>query len=1205
MDLLSAILPNIISAILYDSASGIMDIIRSRKSIEKRFNIAFEKAVNDFYTDPQYCGRESMRRKEDYISKLKSQFVSAAQMNKNVQYAKLAQLFEKHVLKDPFLRMWLFWNNLKYTKSKLDDLCIIATETSKSVEEILKASENNSSKLDEILLAVKNKPDNGPVLALIPSIEANIEALNLTDAQTSLNILKESLLKQHPLDNSLLAKVDYLRGLCAKYHSGKECAECLELAYSEMIEGNIYDEDILAGRVLAKISRKDKQGALLAADELSSKSKNNIWSYIPSILFSDEPNEIVKVLEPQTKELVIANLLLIGTRFEIGTFYDIKSFSAEIPESLTLNTLPIWVLYINAYIEKFFKVDGYDLLGSREATPTIKYLFEITGKYLELSAGTSIKHLIPDIEYINAYMGFVVDKDKKWLDKFEKCKCSKENQTTYNLFHAVILNVLERYDDALSALDEGDVQYDSNVADVMRCIISVHSLKEDGAVKAYKHISESGNSLLDIECYYVLVPLINWSKSLGQFVDKIKFENPTTMELFQQVNNCMSGESSDISWFESHIELYKNGDILRIIAIVYSQCGHIKEGIELLKKYRKENKSDLIDLTLFELYESDKGFAKEEYDFLKEMRNADKASLVMLNRLYQFAQECSDYKDALVTINIMRSLLPENKRVYLCYLQVQAQLNNEKAISDEIENIRLTDFDEEDIPNLFNVLIRVHKERLALEILYDSIKKYDSWTLKNLFLGAGFSAPGISEIIRTENTIVESDSYVRIKYDYGDEIYVDISDETSNKDLIGCHLKEKINTIEKGTQVSITILEIRNKYFKLEHDLMRVASTEHPDECAIKVFSADDLFKEGNPLDNLAKMAGLSETDKERMEQSQRDYQAGTTSIITLLNGNSYLADYYNKLFGDFKIYTNPYQLFEHLIKSASIDINTQTFVLDITSLILLFELERALGVKLPFKNKPIVPLGLKEYIKDAAIKESCNIPSFVNSEIYKELNINIGHSPFATRLNEIVAWIEDKCVTEVADQKLGIKSELHDNNFFNVEVESCILLLKSTDRILVSEDWGFMNMMQGIKLISTESLFWAFNDSKKSDVSRFLIKHNFIGCQIEPEFMYEEYIKKSSGTDNCYDECLKTVEKFPVFWMAAIETAHIMINKGYNNAASIISATSLLKSLFENIDYKMGANVLMQMALSHGSKSVLYKCAFDAFKMVHPVILT
>ena len=104
---------------------------------------------------------------------------------------------------------------------------------------------------------------------------------------------------------------------------------------------------------------------------------------------------------------------------------------------------------------------------------------------------------------------------------------------------------------------------------------------------------------------------------------------------------------------------------------------------------------------------------------------------------------------------------------------------------------------------------------------------------------------------------------------------------------------------------------------------------------------------------------------------------------------------------------------------------------------------------------------------------------------------------------------------------------------------------------------------------------------------------------------MYEEYIKKSSGTDNCYDVCLKTVEKFPVFWMAAIETAHIMINKGYNNAASILSATSLLKSLFENIDYKMGANVLMQMALSHGSKSVLYKCAFDAFKMVHPVILT
>lgn len=1198
MELLSAILPNIISAILYDSASGAINLVRSRKSIEKRFNTAFEKAVNDFYADPQYCGWESMRRKEDYITHLKSLFVSPAQITSNVKYPQLAQLFEKHVLRDPYLRVWIIWNNIKYSKSRLDELCAISTNTNEVVQD-------NNRKLNEILAYIGGKSNNGPVRALLPSIEANIEALNLTDAQVNLSKLRESLLKQHPLDNSLLAEVDYLRGICAKYHSSKECAECLELAYSEMIEGNIYDEDILAGRVLAKISRKDKQGALSAADELSSKSKNNVWSYIPSILFSDAPEEKVKALEPQTKDLVVANLLLIGTRFEIGTFYEIKSFSAEIPEKLTLNTLPIWVLYINAYIEKFFKVDGYDLLGSREATPTIKYLFEITGKYLELSAGTSIKHLIPDIEYINAYMGFVVDRDIKWLEKFEKCKCTKENQSTYNLFHAVILNVLERYDDALSALDEGEVQYDSNVADVMRCIISVHSLKEDGAVKAYKHISESGNSLLDIECYYVLVPLINWSKSLGQFVDKMKFDNPTTKELFLQVNNCMSGESSDISWFESHIKLYDKGDILRIIAIVYSQCGHIREGIELLKKYRKDNSSELINLTLFELYENESSYAGEEYDFLKQMRDEGKASIEMLNKLYQFAQECSDFQDALVTINKMRAILPDNKRVYLCYLQVLAQLNNEKAISDEVENIRLTDFDEEAIPNLFNLLIRVHKERLALEILYYSIKKYDTWPLKNIFLTASYSSPGIYGIIRAELTVVESDSYIRVKYDTGEEIYVDLTDESSNRDLIGCHLNEKINTIENGSLMSVTILEIRNKYFKLEHDLMKIVSTEHPDECAIKMFSADDIFKEGNPLDNLAKIAGFGEDEKARMEQNQADYRAGATSIITLLNGSSYLADYYYKIFGDFKIYTNPYQVFEHLISTAAIDIKNQTFILDVTSLLLLFELERGLGIHLPIKNKPIVPQGLREYINDAAVRESCNIPSFVSSEILEDLEINIGHSPFATRLKEIVNWIDKNCEVEVANRKLAIKQDLHKETFFDIEVESCILLLESSDRVLVSEDWGLMNMMHGIKMISTESLFWSQDDSKKSEVTHFLIKHHFIGCQIDSDFMYDEYIKKNMGAANYYDNCLKTIEKFPVFWRTAINTAHIITNKGYNNAASIISATSLLKSLFESIDYKMGTNVLKQMALSHGNKSVLYKCAFDAFKMVHPVILT
>lgn len=1195
MKLLSAITTNIISSILYDSPSAIINWIKRNKSINKRFELAFKKAVCEFYADPDICGIESILKENQYIEHLKSKLISPANFSESVPYKQLASLFEQKVMKDPYLVFWVWWNNIKYTKEKIEQIYGSIIDISNKSDQLIEYEKENSSKLDDIRKMLCKSIDNRPVKILFPFIEQAIEKLDFDNAYKYLDKLRESLIIQYPIDKGLLSKVDYQRGICARFQSNKEYANILSTAYQEMLDSDSYDEDIYAGKILSLIKQNDKDGAIAFAKVLGFKSPQNIWTLIPEVYYSNEVSDRIIHIEQERKNLVLANLYLLGKEFDVSSYYDLNSFTIDIPDNITIDNLPLWILYLNIYIAKYYNIDGYDLTGTREATTTVRQLFEITSKYLELTANTSISHLFPDVRYINSYMGFVIDKNIKWLESFEKCKCSQNSQSNYNLFHAVILNILGRYDDALKALEDGKVHYDTNIAEVMRCIIAIHSKSKAAAIQAYKNLSENGITLQDYESYYILVPLVNWGLSLGEYIDKIPFSNPITKELFQEVNKCVSTKSSDLSWFEKHIDIYQGSDIIRIIAIAYSYCGHTKKGIDLLKQLITNDATPLAYQTLFELYESNADYADEEYGYLKKLRDESKASPEMLNKAYHFATQCSDYQDALVTITKLRNLFPDNKRVYLCYLQTQVQLNNSQVITVELENIRHTEFEEEAIPALFDLLVSVNQCRFALEILYKAVIKYDTRLLNNKLLIASFVVPVVSNIIQTEGNVVESESYIKIKSDIGEEKFIDLSDGTTNKEYLNCHLNETIKLVENGKTRFVTVVEIRNKYFKLVHELMSVVSTQKPKECALKMFSSEDIFKDGNPLENLAKMAGVSEDDKKQRSKNLDDYKQGTTSIVTLLNGYFCLSECYNKLFGDFQIYTYPYQFYEQFFY-YDINLNEYTFVLDVTSLIMFYELHRTLGIKLPFTKKPIVPLGLRTYIEESIVKESSSLPSPIDSDVAEEFEINIGHNPFATKLRSILDWIDFNCIVEIADKKLALGSSLHPNHFFNIEVESCILLMKDMNRILISEDWGLLKMLNHrIKFISVESIFWAFDSSEKNKVSHFLYDHHYVGCQIDSAYLYKQFVNKNNGVNNSFDDCLLTIERYKISVEEIIEAADIILTKNYYNSSSIDAVTSILKALFIDMDMTFVNHLLDCLTQAYGNQSVLYKCAIDA----------
>lgn len=58
-----------------------MSFLADKKSMEKRYRDAFERAISRFYADPEYAGNEVRRNYEQYITALKEDFKAVQDFN--------------------------------------------------------------------------------------------------------------------------------------------------------------------------------------------------------------------------------------------------------------------------------------------------------------------------------------------------------------------------------------------------------------------------------------------------------------------------------------------------------------------------------------------------------------------------------------------------------------------------------------------------------------------------------------------------------------------------------------------------------------------------------------------------------------------------------------------------------------------------------------------------------------------------------------------------------------------------------------------------------------------------------------------------------------------------------------------------------------------------------------------------------------------
>lgn len=209
---LAPVLQSLIATAIFESGKAGVSFLADKKSMEKRYRSAFERAISRFYADPEYAGNEARREYDHYLEVLKADFKTAEDFKpQKGQYKKLLELFEEEVCKDARLRIWTQFKMLRMSVGSLKQIensqRAILEQLTGARKEANQSLSAINDKLDIIVKSVQASPE----LKQVTVIPSSLSVLQNADVN-SLHIVKRELLVQHCVEQCNEGKVLVLYG---------------------------------------------------------------------------------------------------------------------------------------------------------------------------------------------------------------------------------------------------------------------------------------------------------------------------------------------------------------------------------------------------------------------------------------------------------------------------------------------------------------------------------------------------------------------------------------------------------------------------------------------------------------------------------------------------------------------------------------------------------------------------------------------------------------------------------------------------------------------------------------------------------------------------------------------------------------------------------------------------------------------------------
>ena len=966
---------------------------------------------------------------------------------------------------------------------------------------------------EKILEVLANKNDE--IKELLPLYRSSIEKLHLKEAYEHLGAIRKIVVKRSATDYELLATIDFLMGKCSCYINGNnEKAEFVR-AFEEMKKAKLFLIEIAEEYIYVNIKENEKQPIIDLCRQILEREPDNAMANAALVVLSDDAENTYKRVPKSVLSEINFQFVLMNYLFEHPDqkWFRIEGIQLDVPDSLVYDNLRQWTFCMSISSTQLLQEKHYFNTG-QHITPALRRVYDIVTRYKDLSKGTDIENIYPDIEFMALYSAFLLSENQeernRIISEIKGYKPSNGNANPSILMLLEMLIINKNFDEAAHILEEHKDCNDEMLA-LVWFILSTRTIDKKFATKAFEHLKSINVLLPDMHCQPILSCVAMYAGDVQQFKSLKIFENPITQQIFEYTLMYFSTKACDIETIKTLAEKAPK-EAKFVLAKILGSENHTSEALAIIKPLIQEGVYSVEMCAYLSIIRGDDNYKDVYFDALKKLRkNGITPIKELLEEEYYLAINCNDLTDAGEVICLLFEQFPDNNSVFFNYLTYLNLTRQNDKFAQYVGRVLNTVEDNPTLNcNFFKLLVLQEYYKEGLDFLYRAILRTKSQKLKDLWSEFMFT-PHISPIINEEKTVVENGDYVEYEENgkvKSEEVFINSNTER----LIGHHIGEMVPLDRFGIISNAKIQSIFNKYYSLTKQIYQ--GLQNGQSKSIRMFTLDDLKGgDGNMLTNLMMLAGGLD-NKRRIEDWEKRYAKGEAMLFSSFGDSNAYEKCLNRIFGNERIYSLPYQNY------AKCPIGDYECVLDITSVVLLSMLNKIFG--LTFDRKFIVPQGLSIYLRQTLQNEKVNFPSYISQDVVERLKLKkiTSESCHIVVLQYILDWIDKYCIIEVATKKLNLNFKDSNHSFFEIESESMLLTIDNK-RCMISEDWGLMTNYENFKILNTEAFLYLLNVKEKLNISKFLADSHFVGVNVDLDYMLEQYHKKNSRQPNTFDECL------------------------------------------------------------------------------------
>ena len=1126
--------------------------------------------------------------------------------NTNNSFGKLFLEFQWDTIGSTSSYLFLVCNTIVvifyFWKYRSDDVVDVINRIFRRVEKI--EAQNNKllsndnimlEKLEQIELQIGS---SSSIKQLLPKLNESIDELKVETASKYLDTIWNEIQVHHKHDFALQASILYLQGECARFTNGKDSKDFHIRAYEYMKRAGECDEQILEGMIFEACRTRDYVNAEVYSEELRRIDPRNYWCYVAFLMQSDSLSIAMKSIPPNIDiEKSLATCIMLGggrTNNDLGV--DISNYRYHNLESITIDNFALWILDLSVATTRFCQSFLIQKTVSEMNTPQCKDLFKILDIYLKKLGETEINNPLPDSVFLHSATGYFGSQNETWLSGFENSKPSAGMEELYILMYAIILSDLGRYESAKTKLSQysGD-----NIVSIlnMRFVLAIRNNDIPECIEIFKTASERNVCVPDHFAHYFFATTQTFYESVRDYVSNIKFESGIATRAYSIFLDFKNGTEIDSDYIISHKADFPNS-IAPYMAIVIKEKNY-PVAIEILEKAVDRKVLDLRTSLLIEYYQIDVSYSQKLYHLLKDLRKARQMDTSTLTLELGISNRISDLDNCLEITSELVRLVPNDINAWVNHAESLYRCGSmEKNLVELKGKFQNAILSTQATIILFKIYHAINETQFALDLLYDQIVRTQDQNLKDFFISMHLN-PGVEALISSNKSIVELDDYVTLAYNGGAREHV-ITKGSIFEDLVGSTIGTK-HIINFKQPAEVTIQAVHTKYYKLLRDVFKEIG-ENQASRNIRMFSIADFDFEKDPIGALRKMAGKTEEVIAREKALLEQYKNGDMSFLNFIKEHEIVSDTYEKIFNpSFMVCSLPVKFYQQLL-SKNEEWKEKDIVLDITSLISLFEFDRKYGLK--YEKRFFLPKSVTLLIKEQLLEEEKGVPKFFSQYVVNKIGfdkVDENKTILWNKLKSLEAWVDKHCVVETVEEVLNMELPHNDSYAWRVELES--LLLTRRGMLLLTEDWCFAKRFQNLfPALSTYHWISLMGDICADEWEKFMIECGNVGYSPSSDYILTQCDLASKNLPNNYQTCLENVKYNPESIKAGIDAARSFFD-GIIYPSKIVGATNMLSIMFSSVKPEICV-LLIQREFIQYKNEFWHQCLVDALKISHPLIM-